>query len=531
MQRKPTPPPVPKTLTRRKDGTTIIYRRHEELGSGGFGSVYRVTDQAGECFALKAIWKDHVSKSKKSLDKVKSEIAIQRSLHHRNILKLYDSFDDANFFYIILELCTGHSVRDNLRKAKRFDEAETRRILKQVMDGLCYLHDNRIIHRDLKPDNFLMTSDGTVKIADFGLSAKLDYDDERKYTMCGTPNYLCPELVARTNKGHSYEVDIWAIGVCAFAMLTGHPPFESTRKNLTYEHIRNCQYRFPVDIPLSHEAKDFIRAILQIRPERRPNAQDLSSHPFITGEKAEAPKPAYALPERGLCAKPALEMKKPEPKPEPVRALKPVREENIMRPIMKGEELETMVAPRYCIARFCDHSDKYGLGYMLADGTVGACFNDLTRMVMDPFETFVQYWDNYQTAIPEVMDPKTGPQQKKLSLLRRFSDSLKKTKSMYELPEHRFNQVVPMRHVKYWMRNDQATLFRMDDRNIQVNFNDRTKLIIFWNNKKLMLVHNIKDTGRVLSINDVTAQSPLAEERKRFTVAKAMLAEMSGNPR
>lgn len=527
MQRKPTPPPVPKTFTRRRDGATILYRRHEELGSGGFGSVFRITDQDGEAYALKAIWKGHVSKSKKSLDKVKSEIAIQRSLHHKNILKLYDSFDDTNYFYIILELCQGHSVRDNLRKARRFDEAETRRILRQVMDGLCYLHDNRIIHRDLKPDNFLVASDGTIKIADFGLSAKLDYDDERKYTMCGTPNYLCPELVARTNKGHSYEVDIWAIGVCAFAMLTGHPPFESNRKNLTYEYIRNCQYRFPSDIPLSHEARDFIKSILQIRPERRPNAQDLMVHPFITGEKEEPVKVAYALPDRGLCAKPAVEKKAPEP----LKEIRAHREENVMAPVAKGEELGMIAAPKYCVARFCDHSDKYGLGYMLADGTVGACFNDLTRMVMDPFETFVQYWDNYQTTVPEIMDPKTGPQQKKLSLLRRFSDSLKKTKSMFELPEHRFNQSVPMRHVKYWMRNDQATLFRMDDRNIQVNFNDRTKLIIFWNTKQMMMVHNIKEIGQVIAISDVTNQSPMSEERKRFAVAKAMLAEMSGNPR
>jgi polo-like kinase 1 len=165
---------------------------------------------------------------------------------------------------------------------------------------------------------------------------------------------------------------------------------------------------------------------------------------------------------------------------------------------------------------------------MLMDGTVGACFNDLTRMVMDPFETFVQYWESYQTVVPVVMNPRTGSQAKKLSLLLRFSESLKRTKSMFDLPERHYSETAPMKHVKYWMRNDQATLFRLDDRNIQVNFNDRCKLIIFWNSKKMMMVRNIRETGRMIPLADVSGQGPMNEERRRFKVAKDMLSEMSG---
>jgi polo-like kinase 1 len=188
---------------------------------------------------------------------------------------------------------------------------------------------------------------------------------------------------------------------------------------------------------------------------------------------------------------------------------------------------ETNTVPPHCIARFCDHSDKYGLGYLLMDGTVGACFNDLSRMVMDPHEAFVQYWDTYQTITPEVMSPHTGPQQKKLSLLMRFSESLKKTKSMFDLPDRHYSESSPLKHVKYWMRNPEATLFRLDDRNIQVNFNDRCKLIIFWNAKKMMAVRNIRDTAPLLPISDVTARAALSDERRRFNIAKEMLAEMS----
>ncbi|OHT06860.1 CAMK family protein kinase [Tritrichomonas foetus] len=520
---------VPLTLTRRhEDGTTSIFRRHEELGRGGFAAVYRVTEtNTGKDFALKAISRDRVAKPK-SLEKLKSEISIQRSLDHPNILKSFDSFEDSSNYYILIELCPGHSVKDLVKRSGHLSEAETARILRDVMAGLCYLHDNRIIHRDLKLENFLVGSDGKIKIADFGLSAKLDYDDERKYTVCGTPNYLSPELLTAASKGHSYEVDIWTIGVCAFAMLTGHPPFETTRTKLTYEHIKNCQYHFPTDIRISPIAKDFVRTILQLNPERRPNAQDVSLHPFLALPKQNVEPKAGIAPYKAKDAlKPRNEVLKPRNEVyEPIVQ----RRDNIMvQPLHKyREEQEEITVPKHCVARFCDHSDKYGLGYMLIDGTVGACFNDLTRMVMDPFETFVQYWDNYQTVTPQIMDPKTGCEQKKLSLLRRFSESLKKTKSMYELPAHHYSQTIPMRHVKYWMRNNDATLFRMDDRNIQVNFNDRTKVVIFWNSKKMIMIHSIKETGKLLPLNDVNNMSPLSEERKRFSVAKAMLAEMSG---
>ena len=184
--------------------------------------------------------------------------------------------------------------------------------------------------------------------------------------------------------------------------------------------------------------------------------------------------------------------------------------------------------PKYCVARFCDHSEKYGLGYLLIDGTVGACFNDVSRMVMDPYEEFIHYWPTYQSISPEVLKIHDIKQQKKISILKKFAESLKKTKSMYELPNIKLDPNQPLKHVKYWMRNDDATLFRMEDRDIQVNFNDRTKLIIFWGTKKLMMVQSIKELGKLIPISELGPNSSSTEEKKRFIVAKAMLNEMSG---
>jgi polo-like kinase 1 len=297
-------------------------------------------------------------------------------------------------------------------------------------------------------------------------------------------------------------------------MLTGHPPFETARTKLTYEYIKTCQYKFPSHIKLSQAAMDFVKCILQLKPESRPSAQDLAMHPFLTAELGPR------LPDRGIS------QRKPEVKKLVISA---PREENVPV-ITKAVTQETVIVPGQFVARFCDHSDKYGLGYMLIDGTIGACFNDLTRMAMDPHEKFVQYWENYQTADPEVMNLENENEgmQKKLSLIRRFSESLKKTRSMYELPERRYSETVPLHHVKYWMRNDEATLFRMEDRNIQVNFNDRVKIVIFWNTKTMTMVRNIREAGRLLPLADVSAIGGLVDERRRFNIAKEMLTEMSG---
>lgn len=504
---------VPFTIINVDHGHTYIYKRHEELGRGGFATVYRVVEQSsGKEYAMKVVSKERITKPK-AIEKMKSEIAIQASLNHPNIVRSYAAFEDASNHYIVTELCPGHSVRDLVKKSGHLSENEAAKIMKDVLEGLAYLHDNRVIHRDLKLENFLIGKDGKIKIADFGLSAKLDYDDEKKFTVCGTPNYLSPEILTSASKGHSYEVDIWAIGVCAYAMLIGRPPFETARTKLTYEHIKTCSYHFPLEPRLSNISKDFIQSTLQIKPELRPNAQELLVHQFIS---------TFANPE------PPAPVKVEEP---PV--VQRIKEENIdmnhiihkKAPVSTSPE-STM--PRYCVARFCDHSEKYGLGYLLIDGTVGACFNDLSRMVMDPYEEFVQYWPNYQTTIPEVMKPFDTVQTKKLSILRKFAESLKKTKSMFELPENKYKPTSTLKHVKYWIRNDEATLFRMEDRDIQVNFNDRTKIVIFWSSKKLMMVHSIKEAGKLIGLTELSDGITYVEEKKRFSVAKQLLAEMSG---
>ena len=518
---------VPMTIIRKhSNGNVEVYRKREELGKGGFATVYRVTNEAtNESFALKATSKQLLMKPK-VMQKHRSEVAIQRSLNHPYILRLYDFFEDSNNTYMVLELCPGRSVRDLVKRKNHLSEHETVKILKYVIEGVCYLHDNRVIHRDLKLENFLIAADGRVKIADFGLSAKLDYDDEKKYTVCGTPNYLSPELLIPGSHAHRYEVDIWAIGVCAFAMLTGRPPFETRHRSLTYEHIKNCQYQFPPELNLSYEAKNFIKSILQINPELRPSAYELLHHPFIAGTPyIEQPiYKKYASPDyHHEYNKPTNNFAKANDENYGMNA---VQKKKAFKPTNNYEQIKM---PDYCVSRFCDHSEKYGLGYLLINGSVGACFNDLSRMIIDPFDEFIQYWETYQDQTPQILSKDDPTEIKKISILLKFSESLRKTKTMYTLPDKHLDKYVPLRHVKYWMRNDEATLFRLDDRNIQLNFNDRTKMVIFWQGKQLMTVNNIREFGSLIPLDDLTKHQGLEDQKRRFIIAKRMVAEMSAS--
>ena len=125
------------------------------------------------------------------------------------------------------------------------------------MDAVEYCHKKRIIHRDLKLGNILLDKEMTIKLSDFGLAAKLNFEDEKRRTMCGTPNYIAPEVLD-SKFGHSYEVDIWAIGVIIYTLIYGKPPFDTADLKTTYKRIRACIYDFPAK-NISDEAKDLIR--------------------------------------------------------------------------------------------------------------------------------------------------------------------------------------------------------------------------------------------------------------------------------
>lgn len=524
------------------NGTTVSYKRHEELGNGGFAIAYRVSDvNTGQDYAMKVISKDKYTKPK-SLEKLKSEISIQASLNHPNILRSYAHYEDFKYYYILLELAPGKSVRDMVRAQRRLPEKKVAQFTKDILRGVGYLHDNRIIHRDLKLENYLIGADGKIKVADFGLSAKLDYDDEKKFTVCGTPNYLCPEILR--SKGHSYEVDIWAIGVSVYVMLFGRQPFDCIKTKLLYEHIKSGNYTFPLEPKVSKAATDFIKSTLQVNPALRPSVQQLLSHPFITGNGFDniLKNPLHNVEPAHIAPKHIPIVPKPE---EPVIAHKhfapiPKYQDLIRKPLEKKEENEIIqeienrpvrvgeetTVPKYFVARFCDDSKANGLGYLLADGTVGLIMNDKSRWVMDPHETFIQYYRDYHVEEPENVEV-YSTKYHQVTIIKKFSKSLKKLTSMFTLPSEPYSRFLPLRHVKYWLRTENATLFRMDQKDVQVNFDDKVKIAYFPRQKKMMMVTNLKERTRAIMTDSLKSSRVPSEEKTRYEKVRELLFMLS----
>lgn len=122
-----------------------------------------------------------------------------------------------------------------------------------------------------------------VKCGDFGLATKLEFDGERKRTICGTPNYIAPEVL-EGKQGHSYEVDIWSLGVIIYTLIIGRPPFETNDVKTTYKRIRQNNYQFPDTVQISPQAKDLIQRILNNDPTRRPGLDEILNHPWLNNE-------------------------------------------------------------------------------------------------------------------------------------------------------------------------------------------------------------------------------------------------------
>jgi polo-like kinase 1 len=211
----------------------ITYARGRFLGKGGFAKCYEVKriepieteEHETQTWALKVVPKVNLTRTK-ARQKLTSEIKIHRSMDHEHVVRFDRYFEDKENVYIMLDICTNGSLSDLIKRRKRLHEVETRYYIYQLVKAIQYVHSRKVIHRDLKLGNLFLTDRMGVKVGDFGLAAQVFYQGEKKRTVCGTPNYLAPEVL-EANGGHSYEVDYWSIGVILYTMLNGRPPFES----------------------------------------------------------------------------------------------------------------------------------------------------------------------------------------------------------------------------------------------------------------------------------------------------------------
>lgn len=561
---------VPSKITyRREDGTKDVFVINEKIGQGGFATVYKVKHlKTNKAYAMKIISKERYSNS--ALEKLKNEIQIQKNLNHSNIVSSKLSFSDESNYYIAMEYCPGKTIRDYLKNSEKghLTEAETRKILKDIINGLSFLHNRRIIHHDLKLENFIIGSDGRVKIADFGLAT---FCDDQPSQICGTPNYMSPEIILKNNNGNGFESDIWAIGIAAFTMLTGRAPFSGCTKEAIFENIKKCIFNFPSQIQLSFEAKEFIKGILKYDPLKRPTAIDLLKHPFLLkydSEKVQLYNPIQKV--HSYLKYPAVNEVHPK------RSLSSINSFINQNPV----QTTTTRLSNLCIAngfssKNSDHSDsslknspltgnmqctrdnyesngsasyvknftiprtfvtkfyffRNDLCYLMGNGTVGICFEDKTRLVLDPKGKFVQIYNNYNS-LETVVDLENSIEmdeeiQDKISLIQRFAKTFMRFTNLYELPKNNSISSIPLQHVTYFIKKDNSILFKLYDKNIQFIFNDFKNLIIFWNTKKLCFFKNLKEKCGLLDMSEVSRMNSNADELKKFKKAKEMLNALS----
>ncbi|KAK8837596.1 hypothetical protein M9Y10_036127 [Tritrichomonas musculus] len=270
-----------------EDGIQNVFIRGEIIGTGSFSIVYLVTHQnTNKIYAMKVIPKEDYSKNKLALMDLENEIKIQKLVNHPNVVKSDFSFSDALNHYFVLEYCPGGTIRNYLSNSRHFHlgEPEIRKIIKDVIQGLVYIHGLEIIHHDIKLENLIIDSNGNVKIADFGLSNFQKNENEKKSIIFGTLKYMSPEMLEKTNKMKSCKIDIWAVGVSTFYLLTGNYPFDEPSEKKMIKCIKKGELHFPLNYKITDEIKDFISEMLQIDPEMRPTAKELLNHPFLNND-------------------------------------------------------------------------------------------------------------------------------------------------------------------------------------------------------------------------------------------------------
>ncbi|EKE42393.1 hypothetical protein ENUP19_0082G0023 [Entamoeba nuttalli] len=356
------------------------YEKVKLLGRGGFGTVFKVIEKGtNQEYAAKVIRKEPLKGV--FLTKLKSEIEIHNSLDNCRIVKLQDVFEDNKYVYILLNLCNQETLKEVLVKRKKLHEPEIAYWMKQVLEGIVYLHSCKIIHRDLKLANIFIHN-MNVKIGDFGLAARIDQEHKNRMTMCGTPTSMAPEIIAKT--GHSYQVDIWAFGVMLYYLKFGITPFNSSTREVVYKRIEKCEFSFPKR-PISDTLVKLISALLQKDSSLRPSASEILEYAFFAPNRVPNSLPVEALSKDIDCT--MLEFGgsgindiisiHDNPSESIIASLKMILSK---RPaenacIISGSEYNYIVD-------YLDKTDKYGVLYMLDDGTIAANFNDSTSMFM-----------------------------------------------------------------------------------------------------------------------------------------------------
>ena len=500
------------------------YKKIRLLGKGGFAHCYEIFDEENhQSLAGKIIPKTNLIKSR-AKQKLISEIKIHKSIHHENIVKFEHYFEDNDNVYILMELCTNQTMHELLKRRKNLTELEVQYYIFQLIKALKYLHQLKIIHRDLKLANLFLSDTLQLKLGDFGLATKIEFEGERKRSLCGTPNYIAPEILDG-KRGHSFEVDIWSLGVIIYILLIGKPPFETNNKKETYKRIRLKNYSFPQNAKISQPAKELIQNILVLEPHKRPTLDEILQSDFMnmgTSIPKVMPQSTLACPPNVNFIKQYMPDSGPDgiihnfvsKKPKKKIRLEDFSSQFITLPSNNGIFSNTVLGsisndsnlkrkyiykpPNLMLTNNSDifmrkwaEAEKFGLGYILSDGNVGVYFNDNTKMLYKPNGKNFAFIDNNEKITFYLFGRELSKElNKKIVLLKTFKGYLfEETKDTKELNIEEGINENHFIYLKRFVKTKHAILFRLSNKTVQISFHDNTEIILSQENKTVTYIN------------------------------------------
>ncbi|KAL7617401.1 serine/threonine-protein kinase PEPKR2 [Lactuca sativa] len=257
----------------RKNKIAEDYIKGATIGKGKFGSVWLCRCRvSGVEFACKTLVKGE--------ETVHREVEIMQHLSgHPGVVTLKAVYEDSESFHLVMELCSGGRLIDQMTKEGRYSEQRAANIFKELMMVIKYCHDMGVVHRDVKPENILLTASGKIKLADFGLAMRIT-NGQSLAGLAGSPAYVAPEVITGN---YSEKVDVWSAGILLHALLVGVLPFQGDSLEDVFEAIKTRELNFHTGIwdSVSKPARDLLERILTRNADSRISAEEVLSHPWI----------------------------------------------------------------------------------------------------------------------------------------------------------------------------------------------------------------------------------------------------------